>query len=383
MKTLILWLDACRFDYISQMPFLSSLTRKGNFGYLKPVLGFNSVLASFMTGLYPNRHGQFTAYCLDSRRDKIGRDKILKILPNFIAPYYFNLKRYFQGKDFPVPFVNYKYSKNFNVAQEIFYHHRNLSKARNFLDILDDNKLGFIFYNWPFIYKNKGKTKLQFSLENNDKNRVKKFINLIKNNDFDVYFLHLWDLDKYGHQFGPKSSQVVRKLKQEDELVRKIFKKFSWTKDNIIIWSDHGMLPVNKTVNIIDKLPISSKYKFFIDSTVARFWFDNSQIKSKIFDILDSFSSFGHILSLGEKNKFKINFSNNKFGEEIFLANSGVLILPNFFQDKPIKGMHGYDLSDKNEWGIVISNCFPVNNLEVVDLLPNILRTLNIKDTKL
>lgn len=378
-KTLILWIDACRYDYINQMPFLSSLTKRGNFGYLKQVIGYNSIFTSFMTGLYPVSHGQFVAYCSGEQRPKIGRDKILKFTPNFIAPYYFNLRRYFQGNDFSIPFIPYRYSKSFNVAQDKFYHHQNLYSVKTLLNILDDNKLKFVFYNWPFVYENKGKTKLHFSLSNSDSTRVKKFNYLIKEKDFDVHFLHLWDLDKYGHQFGPNSPQIVEKIKKEDELVKEVLKNFSWEKDNIIIWSDHGMLPVIRTINIISNLPISSRYRFFLDSTMARFWFEDSQIKNRILDILNS--SFGHLLSEEEKVKFRINFFDNKFGDEIFLVNPGTLILPNFFQQKNLKGMHGYDLSDKDEWGILMSNCLSIRSAEVVDLLPNILQVLNIKES--
>jgi predicted AlkP superfamily pyrophosphatase or phosphodiesterase len=382
-KTLILWIDACRYDYIRQMPFLSSLAQKGNFSYLKPVFGYNSILASFMTGLYPVSHGQFTAYCLDDTKPKVGQDRILKFLPDFIASYYFNLRRYLQRNDFFVPYVPYKYSKNFNIAQDKFYHHPNLYLTKTLLDILDDNKLKFIFYNWPFIYKNKGSTELIPSFRNKDVCRVKYFCKSINKKDFDVYFLHLWDLDKYGHQLGPDFHQMAGKLKEEDKLIKEVLKNFSWEKDNIIIWSDHGMLPLVRSIDIMSRLPISSQYSFFIDSTMVRFWFNDSQIKNQVLDILNKFSSYGHLLSEEEKDSFKINFSDTKFGEEIFLVNPGVLILPNFFQQNLIKGMHGYNLSDKNEWGIYISNCSIVDKIEVVNLLSIILRILNIKDPRL
>jgi hypothetical protein len=38
---------------------------------------------------------------------------------------------------------------------------------------------------------------------------------------------------------------------------------------------------------------------------------------------------------------------NKKYGDLIFLANTGVLIFPNFWNEKPVKGMHGYDGKDK------------------------------------
>ena len=80
----------------------------------------------------------------------------------------------------------------------------------------------------------------------------------------------------------------------------------------------------------------------FLDSTMVRFWFFSDRAERLIVDLLDNIEG-GHILSQAEKDKYHLNYSHNKFGDIIFLVDPGVLIFPNFYQNKrPVKGMHGY-----------------------------------------
>lgn len=62
MKTLILWLDAFRSDYIDEKttPFLYELKQRYGVSEIRPSFGFSE--ASFYTGCYPNKHGEFFVY---------------------------------------------------------------------------------------------------------------------------------------------------------------------------------------------------------------------------------------------------------------------------------------------------------------------------------
>ena len=91
-----------------------------------------------------------------------------------------------------------------------------------------------------------------------------------------------------------------------------------------LIFSDHGMVAVEKVVEV----PITRDC--FIDSDMARYWGEEkilAEIKKNL--PLDD----GAILDWPDK----------QFGELIFMARNGVLLYPNFFNKKIVKGMHGYD----------------------------------------
>jgi len=368
MKTLILWIDAVRQDYVNEkdMPFLYSLSKKYGLGELKQSFGFSS--ASFFTGVYQNKHGQLALY----KKGKQKKSLLLKILPNFIKNYYFNLINYLKGNDLFMPYLD---KKDFIPSQKKQFHHQDCLKVKTIFDSFRENKLKYLYYQWPLMVTN-NKTKLSFR-KNNDLTRVKKFIKIFKNNQ-DIYFFHLWDLDKYGHIYGPESKQLRLKLKEQDNLAKKILSLFNLEKDNLIIWSDHGMVNIKQTVNIQSILPKRSDYLYFLDGTMARFWFTNKEAKEAVFKSLNSIKC-GYILSQEEKKKHKIDFKNEDNGEEIFLLDNSYAILPNFFNKDIIKGMHDYDLTDKNDLGIFIINKKTGKTANMVDMCPTILDILNIK----
>lgn len=54
--------------------------------------------------------------------------------------------------------------------------------------------------------------------------------------------LHYLGLDHIGHTMGPKSPLVVEKLKEMDDVIKKIYHEFQTKKTAIIICGDHGEL---------------------------------------------------------------------------------------------------------------------------------------------
>src|SRR3989344_5050226 len=129
----------------------------------------------------------------------------------------------------------------------------------------------------------------------------------------DIDFIYFGDLDKLGHEYGTKSTKIIEAVKKIDEKISKM--------DFDLIFSDHGMVDIEKTVEV----PITENC--FIDSDMARYWGDDLK------DIIKNLPM----------NDGKIINWNKKYGDIIFLADTGVLTFPNFWNDKPVKCMHGYD----------------------------------------
>jgi hypothetical protein len=147
---------------------------------------------------------------------------------------------------------------------------------------------------------------------------IQKPLEKIKGVDY-VYF---GEIDSISHKYGTKSEMTINAIKEID-------KKISNMEFDIIL-SDHGMVDINKTIN----LPITNDC--FIDSTMARYWKEKPMIDS----------SDGKWIEGSEK-----------YGDYIFLANPGVLILPNFYQgNKKLKAMHGYSEKSKEMNAIYILN---------------------------
>lgn len=54
--------------------------------------------------------------------------------------------------------------------------------------------------------------------------------------------LHYLGLDHIGHVSGPRSPLIPQKLKEMDEVIRKIHQQFSTNDTAIIICGDHGIV---------------------------------------------------------------------------------------------------------------------------------------------
>ena len=189
-------------------------------------------------------------------------------------------------------------------------------------------------------------------------------LSFIKNNlieryllKFDIFFLFIGDLDFIGHKYGGNSKEYNLKLKEILEFINEIERFFIKNKSpySFLLFGDHGMVDVNYVINIQEMLvtlPLKTgkDYIYFLDSTMARFWFFNQKAQNVIFNSIPN-SNSGRWISDEEKRIYHINYHHNKFGDAIWWANGGTIISPNFWQGKKLKkGMHGYrsDVSENH-----------------------------------
>lgn len=361
-KTFFIWIDALRPDYIDRMPFLSSLFTKYNSGDLIPPVGYRTLI-DFYTGKSSAIHNQFTAYGYTG--NNLNKYSVLKkIIPKRYLYHPLNLIRYYKKQSL-IQKMNSRYLSFFEPSNKKNYYLQNSLSVPTIFDKFREENKKFLIYDWPQIITEKNN-----SLDlggDSDKRKTEKFLTLTKK-EKDIYFIHLLDLDSMGHKFGPDSEEMSKALIEEDNHIKKIFSNLNVEEGNFLIFSDHGMLNVKETYDLKSILPqFNEGYIYFLDSTMARFWFFNEEIKKKVLEILKS-SKKGHLITKKEKEELGLNFKNNFYGDEIFLMNSGSLILPNFFQDKPVKGIHGYNLSDKNERTVFITNVKTKNVLKMKEL---------------
>lgn len=173
----------------------------------------------------------------------------------------------------------------------------------------------------------------------------------------EVIFIYIGDLDSVGHKYGGNSKEYKLKLFEIISYINEINQFYELRKINtqLLIFGDHGMVNVDRTFNIqniLRKLPlmVGKDYIYFFDSTLARFWFKTNKAKETIINAIPN-NEYGQWISEDDKKDYKINYSHNKFGDAIWWASGGTLILPNFWQGrKKINGMHGYrdDVSDNH-----------------------------------
>jgi len=133
----------------------------------------------------------------------------------------------------------------------------------------------------------------------------------------------------------------------------------------VVFCGDHGMSQITYVMNsereifrIFKDKALLNHFDMFLDSTMARFWFDKqifNEIK-KLKDLLESkFQDKGFFLFQNQYKDYGIPES-NLYGDCIWICNDGVLISPDYFSpaNKKINGMHGYQPLSPQHYGFAI-----------------------------
>jgi len=353
--TLFIYLDGCRFDYASKKncPFLFSCGVDGLMKRVKTVAGFTQK-AAMLTGAYPEKSDHFTRYFLGPDTSpfrwlrSLGFFSLLRMAqsPAPLKVGIRKLTRLLTGVEYPDPaYIPLRLLPYFDIDLEC-----KVSFEQAIADIPNVyefcNEYGYKYLDLTNLRAFVG-MKTFYPLFNNF------FRSLESDKKYDLYILHIGDLDNLGHKYGPDSHYLKTTLLQIDGQIEKAYALLQKRSDdvNLIVVSDHGMRRVVGSINILKQLEkLRSKpirdYLFFLDSVAARFWFKNEKSKKEITNMLSNLSH-GHILSNDEKKMLHINFPHNKYGDLLFWADKGFVMTPSFFGKKEPKGMHGYLYDEK------------------------------------
>ena len=381
--TAVILIDALRYDFITRedSPFLYSLLRKNITGKIKEPFAF-IMHPTWFAGVYPetSNKAQFYWYSPNTSPYKFTKffpflsDKIsiLRRGLDKIARY---ISRYSYGTAPHIPLNMLKY---FDFADKLPPWAPNYLPQTTLFDLLQENNMRWLFIGYP------GSDQRTFAIWD----KFQREISL----DISFIWLHFAETDWAEHEYGPISNERKEKLKEIDETIEKIWNKLNNMFDevNMLVFGDHGAVEVKKMVDIESKLKsldskVGKDFIYFLDSTIARFWFKNDAAKLEITEMLKKLTD-GKILNIQDFIKYKANFTHTKYGELMWVVNEDILILPNFWQgDSPVKGMHGYltDVED-NQAAFVLSST-KINRViklndscEMVDIFPTILDLMDL-----
>ena len=128
----------------------------------------------------------------------------------------------------------------------------------------------------------------------------------------------------------------------------------------IIVMGDHGMCDVSSHIDLIPMveslgLSVPDDYVPFYDSTMARFRTHSAHTQSILERRLSGISG-GNLLDHGNRERLGIDIPGDRFGDVVFLADPGVIILPSFMSADPVRGMHGYHPDTPGMDSILLTN---------------------------
>ncbi len=108
--------------------------------------------------------------------------------------------------------------------------------------------------------------------------------------------------------------------------------------------------------------------EYVIDSTMIRFWILKKHVRTQLYELLSSWEkkNWGVIINQSHKDLYHLNFTDNRFGDIIFVANAGYLFLPNHFQgNNTLRGMHGYLPNIPDNRSALLCSAYKVEPLEL------------------
>ncbi len=128
----------------------------------------------------------------------------------------------------------------------------------------------------------------------------------------------------------------------------------------LYLLSDHGMVDVHATLDVmgaLESLPVRwpRDYLAFFDSTMARFWWRNPSAREQVRAALEERPG-GRWLDEAALEAAGARFEGREYGDDIFLLDPGVLMVPSFMGDAPVAAMHGYDPSHPDMAALLMSN---------------------------
>ena len=128
----------------------------------------------------------------------------------------------------------------------------------------------------------------------------------------------------------------------------------------LTIFSDHGMANCDRLLDLrtrIDPLGLrmGDDYAVVYDSTMARFWFFDERSRRLVTECLRAIPE-GRIMPDAELEELGTLFPDRHFGELIFLADEGVLIVPSHMGERPIRAMHGYHPDAPHSYASLLTN---------------------------
>ena len=357
--TFFLYADALNLDQVNYktMPFLHELSSHHHQN-LENVIGYSfAIQSSMLSGSYPQENDHWLPYFYSPETSPIlfkafGKFSpllLLDKLPKLRCLSMQESRKIFLKKGTPANNIPSEMIEDFQIYP--YYYMNELPFFHELRTRMFNESNAELTYMGPPTIK---------------QNLYSKIIEYISSQRNEREFLLAYDdkLDVIGHKYGPESREYVKYARQLDRNIEMVYRKLkSHFRDNLtfMIFSDHGQCQQTFEFDILSALKrngiiLKKDYLCFVDATLALFWFENTGVQEKVYDLLASLK-LGRVLSNEDRKRYRIEFSSRKFGDIIFVLKPGGTFYPNFYSPfGTLKGLHGYLPEDHVQKAFLISD---------------------------
>lgn len=370
--SLFLMVDACGWEIIKDQPFLQKVAPHRH--KLRSVFGYSSAcVPSIVSGNWPDQHENWCYFIFDPENSPFRSLRWLRFLPKKltgrrivrrlltkIAKWKLGFEGYFDLYNIPFQHIHlYDFTEKKSPLRP-----GGMNCGSNIFDVLEER-------NVPHFGSNPDVT---------EEENLSAVLSELKEGEIEFAFVYWAGLDGLLHRVGNDAPEIPEKLEHYESWIREVYETASRNYENVdlYVFSDHGMANCDKHLDLaalIETLPLQfgRDYNVVYDSTMARFWFSSDEARELIAARLESVED-GRILTNGELRELRVPVEKDRFGELIFLASEGVLIVPSHMGERPIRAMHGYHPDDPQSYAALLTNV-PALPCEV-EAIPHIHRLM-------
>ena len=358
--SLIIMIDACGWEIVKDHPFLEKLAphRKK----LESVFGYSSTcVPSILSGHWPDEHYNWCYFVYDPENSPFKKLRALRWLPTFITSRriarraltkFIKTRLGFRGY-FDLYNIPFKYIHLFDFTEKKSpLSPKGMNRGTNIFDTLEKAKV-------PYYVTDTLKP---------EEEHLQQLKQDIEGEKIEFAFQYWAGLDGLLHMVGNDSPEIPKKLDHYEKWIGEIMELANnhYKEVNLYVFSDHGMANCDVHLDLraqIDQLGLKfgHDYAAVYDSTMARFWFLKTDAREKIEQLLKKVPE-GRIMPPEELKKYRSYFEAGEFGELIWLAQEGTLIVPSHMGERPIRAMHGYHPTDPQSYATLFSNTNDIPN---------------------
>jgi hypothetical protein len=172
----------------------------------------------------------------------------------------------------------------------------------------------------------------------------------------DLAFAYATELDGALHRAGNDSAEargaacrIAARIERAAEAMR------SGGGDvTTIVVGDHGMADIHRIIDPRPLLVHLGDTRFFVDSTMLRFWGDDATL-AKARALVEDAGFPGRWLDTAALDSRQAPTRGAPYGDALFLLEEGALFAPSFVGGA-VRGMHGYDVDSSSAFAAIASD---------------------------
>lgn len=360
---IVILIDALGFDLVERHGFHPSAL--GAKARLRTVLGFSqAALASIFTGLMPHRNGLWMMYSFAGAASPFAW---LALVPDAVSARRLWLRRLIRWSLSKFSRVRGYYSL-YDIPREVLRHLDIPGRG----DIFAPGGAGPIRTLFDAL-EERNTPRLVWDYRTAEERAFDELEEAVRSRRASFYLLYTAGLDSDLHRYGTTEPRIREHLAWYRERIERVAAAGRADDADIVVLGDHGMCDVESRVDIMKPvealgLGIPRDYVPFYDSTMARFKINSARSRDALGKLLRDQPS-GHLMSPDEMESLGVAFPDGRFGDLVFLADPGVLILPSFMGSEGVAAMHGYHPDTSGMYSVIFSNrTLPAPELSLCDV---------------